>query len=136
MPRFFRSDQATIGVSIPGVAFDQEPWDLMQGFDPEVTTLKIHPGGGPAIDLGGIAVPSIGTVARFWTDNLAQLYKELHNAAGQLPATVTYSVGRPAIGVVFTYTGTLGTVTRPNYKSGTAEEALLQITVGPNAQIS
>lgn len=139
--KLYRSDQASIGVTVAGIPIDNESWDVLDAGDAEVDNLKVAPGGmAPYLDLGGIPKPSNLTVARLWSDTLIVVFKQLYNVAGQAPVTVTYTVLEPnrtaSALPPLTYTGTLGTVTRPNYKAGASEEAMLQITVGLNAQIS
>ncbi len=131
MPRYLRSDQTIVHVSIPGVPLDNESWDVMDGGDNDVQALKVYPGGSkPGVSLGGIPKRAPVTVERLWSDTMIGLFKQIDSVAGSASMTVTYA-NRNADGsvgsIIDTYTGTVGTVSRPKYKSGTSEEVFLKV---------
>lgn len=137
---YIRSDQAQINVEVAGVTLDTESWSSLEGGDNTPETAQVFPGGQkPVVALGGFAKPTPLTVMRPWSEALIKPYKELWSRAGQAAATVTYrnqNANREPIGEPVTYTGVLGTVTRPGYKAGTSEEAKLQITVDLNGELA
>jgi hypothetical protein len=131
VPRYLRSDQTIVHVSIPGVPLDNESWDVMDGGDNDVQALKVYPGGSkPGVSLGGIPKRAPVTVERLWSDTMIGLFKQIDSVAGSASMTVTYA-NRNADGsvgsIIDTYTGTVGTVSRPKYKSGTSEEVFLKV---------
>lgn len=139
MPTYIRSDQAQILVEVSGVTLDKESWSIMEGGDQTAESAQAFPGGQkPLIALGGFPKRSTITVQRPWTDVLYGAYKTLDGKVGQATVTVAYqnqNSNREPIGTPITYTGVLQSVSRPNYKAGTSEEAKLMITVDPNGEI-
>ena len=137
---FIRSDQAVIHVKVAGVTLDTEPWSSLEGGDNTPEMVQAYPGGmKPLVSLGGFPKPTPLTVTRPWEEALIKPYKQLYKNAGQAEAEVSYqalNAEKKPYGEVVTYTGTLGTVTRPNYKAGTSEEAKLTITVDLHGEIS
>lgn len=138
--KYYRSDQAQISVTVEGVAIDNVSWDSMEGGENEVEGLDILPGGmAPQIALGGIPKRKPVTIQRVWSDTLIGVYKALDAVAGNAAVTASYTVlgtnKKPAFSPI-TYTGVLGTVTRPNYKAGTSEEAFLQLMVHLNGEVN
>jgi hypothetical protein len=138
--KYFRSDQAAIHVSIEGVTLDGISWDVMEAGDNTVEGLVVHPGGmAEQVALGGIPKRSPLTVARLWSDTLIAVFKQIDSLAGQAAVTASYVVlnaNKTATSNVETYTGVLGTVTRPNYKAGESTDAMLQIAVDLNGALS
>jgi hypothetical protein len=142
---FYRSDQFAVTLKVEGLAegrsTDNVPWDSLEGFDQTVESQEYLPGGmRPQVSLGGIPKRSPGTLKRIWSTELLPIFKALDNGAGQLPCTVTVTTlganRKPVEGApVITYTGTLGTVTRPNYGSETAEKAFLQVMVSADGEL-
>jgi hypothetical protein len=140
MAKVFRSDQVAIHVNVTGVALDNTSWDSFEGGEVKVDNLKVFPGGmQPQLALGGIPKWEDVIIHRLWSDTLIALYKELANRAGNTPMEASYTV-LETTGVatpnVFSYKGVLLDVTRPNYKSGTSEEAMLTLTMGLNAGVT
>jgi hypothetical protein len=141
----YRSDQFSIGLTIEGLPegrqTDNVAWDSLEGGDNTVEGQTYLPGGmKPLISMGGIPKRSPLTLKRIWSDTLIGIYKAMDWGAGQLACKVTVTTlntKREAVpgAAVFTYTGTLGTVTRPNYSSETPEKAWLQIQVDPDGEI-
>lgn len=128
----YRSDQGSIGLTVTGVTIDNISWDSMEGGDNVVEGQTYLPGGQrPQRSLGGTPKRSPLTLKRIWSDTLINVYKTLDELAGSAIVTATYTVTRAGIPVAapITYTGTLGTVTRPNYGSETPEKAFLQVMV-------
>jgi|SRR5580704_2718322 hypothetical protein len=142
---YYRSDQFSIGVKVEGLAegkqTDNIPWDSLEGFDQTVEGQTYLPGGmRPQTALGGIPKRSPGTLKRIWSTELLGIFKALDQGAGQLPCTVTVTTlgaNRKAVenAPVITYTGVLGTVTRPNYGSETPEKAYLQIMIDADGEL-
>lgn len=142
----YRSDQFSIGVkveSLPnGAQTDNIPWDSCEGFDNAVEGQTYLPGGmRPQVAQGGIPKRSPGTIKRAWSDPLLGIFKALDSGAGQCPVTVTVATlnnkKEPVPGVApITYTGVLGTVSRPNYMNTSAETAYLQIMVDADGEIN
>lgn len=134
-----RSDQALISVEVTGVGLDKEPWAELTGGDNTPESTESYPGGmKPLVALGGFPKPTALTVTRPWQESLVKPYKELWARSGQAEAKVTYrnlNANREPIGEPITYTGVLGTVTRPGYKAGTSEEAKLQLTIDLNGEL-
>lgn len=138
--KIFRSDQVAIHVTVEGVALDNESWDVFEGGEVKVDNLAVFPGGMlPQRALGGIPKWEPVTIDRLWSDTLIGLYKELANKAGNTGMEASYTVLEPngvATPQVFSYKGVLLDVTRPNYKAGTSEEAMLKLTMGLNAGVT
>jgi hypothetical protein len=135
----YRSDQGSIGLTVAGVTLDNVSWDSFEGGDNTVEGQTYLPGGQrPQRSLGGTPKRSPITMKRIWSDTLINVYKQLDALAGSAVVTATYTVTRAGIPVAapITYTGTLGTVTRPNYGSETPEKAFLQIIIDPDGEIS
>ena len=137
---YIRSDQALINVEVAGVGLDKEPWSSLEGGDNTPESAQAYPGGmRPLVALGGFPKPTALTVTRPWTESLIKPYKELWPLAGRAKAKVSYralNANREPVGETVSYTGVLGTVTRPGYKAGTSEEAKLQITVDLDGEIA
>jgi hypothetical protein len=137
----YRSDQALITVTItPSIGLDLGSWDVFEGGDNTVDDLTVLPGGmAPQVALGGIPKRSPVTVKRLWSSALIPIFKALDAQAGQAAVTVGYTVlstsKEPAYPAV-SYTGILGTVTRPNYDAMKSEAAYLQISVALNGELS
>lgn len=140
LPVFYRSDQASIAVTVAGLTIDNVSWDVLEGGDNTVEGLSILLGGmAPQRALGGIPKRSPVTVKRTWSDTLINVYKELDALSGQAAVTVSYTVlsaNKTAAFAPITYTGILGTTTRPNYAAATSEQAFLQIMVDTDGEIS
>jgi len=140
VPVYFRSDQAQILVEIKGVTLDKESWSVMEGGDNTAEEAQTFPGGmKPLVALGGFPKRSKITVSRPWQDTLVTAYKQIDPLVGKAVVTVSYQVlnsNKEPFGEPINYEGILDSVTRPNYKAGTSEEAMLVITVSPNGEIS
>ena len=143
MPQY-RSDQFSIGLTVEGLPenklTDTVPWDSAEGGDQTVEGQTYLPGGmKPLVSLGGIPKRSPLTLKRIWSTELLEIFKALDKGAGQCPCKVsitTMNAKREAIaGTEITYSGTLGTVTRPNYGSENAEKAFLQVMVDCDGEI-
>ena len=145
MPNY-RSNQFAIGLTVEGLPegkqTDKVRWDSLEGGDNTVEGTNYLPGGmAPLVALGGIPKRSALTLKRAWSTSLIEVFKALDQAAGQCPATITVATLKANGEVVenapvITYTGVLGTVTRPNYAAETGETAYLQVVVDPNGPIS
>lgn len=135
-----RSDQALIFVEFVGVTSTKTPWAMLDGGDMVAESTQAFPGGSkPLVALGGFAKPSPLTVERPWEESLIVLYKTLFSKVGALEASISYQASRNAgegYGPVTTYTGVLSSVTRPNYKAGTSEEAKLKCIFDINGEIA
>jgi hypothetical protein len=142
---YFRSDQFSIGLTAEGLEegkqTDNIPWDSCEGGDQTVEGQTYLPGGmKPQVSLGGIPKRSPLTLKRIWSTELLPIFKALDSGAGQCPCTVTITTlgaNRKAVegAPVITYTGTLGTVTRPNYGSETPDKAFLQVMIDANGSL-
>lgn len=133
--RYYRSDEASIHVVFAALTIDDESWGVLDGFDLVAANKTIFPGGSqPQVSLGGVPKRSDGTVERDWSDTLFPVFTKLEAAINTL-VTVSYVIdeapGKPQ-GTVFTYTGPLLSVSRPGYKAGESNDAMLKITVGAN----
>lgn len=140
MAVYFRSDQASIGVTVEGVSLGNESWDVLEGADNAVDVITLLPGGmAPQVAKGGIPKRSNGTVKRLWSESLILQYKALDAVAGNANITVTYTVlntnKTPAFAPI-TYTGVIGTVSRPNYDATKSEAAYLTVEFGLNGEVS
>ena len=120
-----------------------ESWDVLEGGENTVEGLTVLPGGMvPQVALGGIQKRSPLTVKRLWAESLIIKYKELDELAGQAECKVTYEVKNKRnseatfTGSKITYSGVLGTVTRPNYDAMKSEAAYLQIMVDLSGTLS
>jgi len=137
---FYRSDQTAIGVTVQGVTIDNVSWDVLEGGENTVDDIMLLPGGmAPQIAKGGIPKRSPVTVKRLWSEALILKYKELDAVAGNAEVTVTYTVLTPQKTPAFSpisYTGVLGTVSRPNYDATKSEPAYLTIMVGLNGEVN
>lgn len=135
----YRSDQALIHVSVAGVGLDAEPWDLFEGGEKKTAGLKVWPGGmKDQEELGGTPEREPIKVARKWDDILINAFKALDDAASNTPAEVsvtTLNAQKLPTGPTTTYSGVLLDVKRPTYKSGPAEESVLELTIGPHGGI-
>lgn len=135
MATYFRSDQASIGVTVSGIILDNLSWDVLEGGEQSVDGVTVLPGGmAPQVPLGGIPKRATATVKRLWAESLVVQYKALDEVAGNAAVTVTYQVlgtnKAPARGIApITYTGVLANVMRPNYDAMKSEAAYLEITV-------
>jgi hypothetical protein len=137
--KYYRSDQAAIHVKFAAITIDDESWSVLDGGDNVAPNKVVHPGGmAPTVALGGIPIRSDITVERAWSDLLFGAYKALDAASGIEPIEVGYVIlngpGKPQ-GTVFTYTGVLLSASRPGYKAGESNDAMLKLTVGPNGPI-
>ena len=134
---YYRSDQFTIHLSATGLpeskTLDNVQWDAAEGGEQTVEGQTYLPGGmRPLVSLGGIPKRQPLTLKRVWSDAVLPVFKSLDKGAGQTPCSVTIqtlNVKREPTGETFTYTGTLGSVTRPNYGHETPEKAYLQVMV-------
>ena len=145
MPEY-RSDQFSIGLTVEGLPegklTDNIPWDSCEGGDQTVEGQTYLPGGmKPQRSLGGIPKRSPLTIKRIWSTQTLEFFKALDQAAGQAVCKVTITTlgsNRQAVpgAPVISYTGTLGTVTRPNYGSETAEKAFLQVMVDCDGELA
>lgn len=141
MPRFFRTDQAAIHVTVAGVTIDDNVWDTMEGGDRSSDGVNYLPGGmAPSVELGGLPKRSDLTISRIWSDTMIAAYKALDNGCGKAAVTASYTNldanGTMVPNSTITYTGILKSVTRPNYDSNSSGEAKLTIVVGLNGQLS
>jgi hypothetical protein len=127
----YRTDQASIGVTVAGVALPNESWDVLEGAENTVEGITVLPGGmAPQRALGGIPKRGPATVKKLWSESLIVLFKQLDGLAGQGLITITYTVlnaNRTATAFTETYTGVMGTVSRPNYDAKTSEPAYLTV---------
>ncbi len=130
---YYRSDQASIGVEVSGVTLDHESWDVLEGGEATVEGVQLLPGGmAPMIAKGGIPKRSPLTVKRLWSEALIKIFGQLDGVSGTAAVTVKYTVLNSRVSAtphVITYTGVLGSVSRPNYEASKAEAAFLMITV-------
>ena len=140
MARFYRSDQASINVTVGGIALDTASWDSMEGGEPVAESVDVYPGGmAPQVALGGLPKWSQLTITRLWSDVLIGQFKALSSVAGFAPVTASYVVLEPnktPSGTTITYTGVLTSVMRPGYKASESKDAYLQITCSVNGQVS
>jgi hypothetical protein len=141
MASYFRSNQGFIVVTVAGVTLDSASWDSAEGGEATVASLYVLPGGMvPGVELGDIPKRSPMTVKRLWSDTLFGQFLALDAAAGSAAATVGYQLmaadRKTRVGNPITYSGVLGTVTRPGYDSETNVAAYLQIVVNLNEQIT
>lgn len=140
MAVYFRSDQTTISVTVAGVALDNLSWDVMEGGDNTVEGLTLLPGGmAPQVAKGGIPKRSPLTIKRLWSEALILQYKALDAVAGNAEVKAAYTVlntnKTPAFSPI-SYTGVLGTVSRPNYDAMKSEAAYLTIMVDMNGELA
>lgn len=139
MATYYRSDQAAIHLTVNGVSLDTTSWDSMEGGDNVAEETEHFPGGmRPQVPLGGQPKRSPLTVERKWSDVLIGIYKQLDESVNA-EATASYvqlDLTGAATGEVITYTGLLSSTTRPNYKAGTSEDAMLKVTLSLNGEIS
>ena len=141
---YIRSDQAQINVELTGanatVIDPSIAWSGLEGGDNTPETAQAFPGGmKPLVALGGFPKPTPLTVTRPWDEALIVPYKKMWALAGQAEVKVTYralNANKEPFGEPVSYTGILGTVTRPGYKAGTSEEAKLQLTVDLHGEIA
>ena len=138
----YRSNQFQITLTVEGVKTDEVKWDSAEGGDATVESTGYLPGGMlPFIQLGGVPKRSALTLKRAWSTPLIEIFKALDAEAGRAVATVaiatlnTKGVAESSVPVI-TYTGVLGTVTRPNYGAEDAAVAYLQVVVDPNGPIT
>ena len=136
----YRSDQASIGVTVAGVTLDNLSWDVLEGGENTVEGITVLPGGmAPQKALGGIPKRSPLTIKRLWSEALILQYKALDAVAGQAIVNVSYTVLKtnktPAYSPI-SYTGVLGTVSRPNYDAMKSEAAYLQIMVDLEGELA
>jgi hypothetical protein len=128
----YRTDQASIGVTVPGLNMPNESWDILEGAERTVEGLMVNPGGGlPQRALGGIAKRGPATIKKLWTPTIFLVFKELEEAAGFTPLTITYSVKlNMNAAAVFseTYSGIIGNVERPNYDADKSELAYMTLS--------
>lgn len=142
----YRSDQFSIGLTVLGLpegkVTDNVPWDSCEGGDQTVEGQTYLPGGmKPLISLGGIPKRSPLTLKRIWSTSMLEIFKALDQGAGQCECKVTITtLGTNRLKVpnapVISYTGTLGTVTRPNYGSEQPEKAFLQVVVDTDGELA
>lgn len=141
MPLYFRSDTARIQVTVAGITMPADSWSKMDGGDNVAETSQLLPGGmAPAVALGGLAKRSDLTAERPWSDALVAIYKQLDQAAGSAEVSATYTVlggdKKPIAGSSVTYTGILKSVARPGYDASQSQDAMLQIAVELNEDIT
>jgi hypothetical protein len=127
--QILRTDQAAIGVVVPGINLPNESWDVLEGAERTVEGITVNPGGGlPQRALGGIAKRGPATLKKLWTPLIFPVFKELEEAAGFTPVTITYTVkvslNAPAL-FSETYTGVIGNVERPPYDAVKSEVAYM-----------
>jgi hypothetical protein len=136
----FRSDMASIQLSVSGVTVDNVAWDTFEGGDIEPEMQNFNPGGmAPAVSMGGLRKRSMITLTRNWDSTLRGAYLGLDGAAGIAPATVTISTlqadgtreGNPRV-----YTGVLGKVTPPKFESTSSAPAMLSVEIDCNEDMS
>ena len=138
---YYRSDQTAIAVTVAGINLDKESWDVLEGGENTVEGITLLPGGmAPQVAKGGIPKRSPITVKRLWSESLILVYKELDEVAGNAEVKVTYTVlGTNKVAAAglpqFTYTGVLGTVSRPNYDAMKSEAAYLSIMCDLNGAL-
>jgi hypothetical protein len=128
----YRTDQAALGVTVPGINMPNESWDILEGGERTVEGLVVNPGGGlPQRALGGIAKRGPATIKKLWTPTIFLVFRELEEGAGFTPIVITYSVklnvNAPAV-FADTYTGIIGNVERPPYDADKSEKAYLTVT--------
>lgn len=140
----YRSDQFSVGLTVEGLPEGKQtdliPWDSCEGGDQTVEGQTYLPGGMlPLVSVGGIPKRSPLTLKRIWSTQLLEIFKAMDQGAGQSACKVTVTTlntKREAVtGSTITYTGTLGTVTRPNYGAETAEKAFLQVMVDCDGEL-
>jgi hypothetical protein len=139
-PIVYRTDQASIGVTVAGIALPEGSWDVLEGAENMVEGVSVLPGGmAPQRALGGIPKRGPATVKRLWSEPLVLVFKQLDALAGYGDITITYTVlNRNKTATIFTdtYTGVMGTVSRPNYEAKTSEPAYLTIEAELDGELS
>lgn len=135
-----RSDQALILVKVEGVSIDKLPWSMFEGAEGNVEGDPVLPGGmSPQVAVGGVPKLSDITVERDWSDALAAVYKKLMAARGSAVAEVSWAIlkrNKVPTGDVFSYSGVLIGVNRPNYKAGSSDGAMLKLVIQTNGEIA
>lgn len=135
----YRSDQFLIHPVFAGIVIDNEPWDLFEGGENKSAGLKVWPGGmQDQVELGGTPEREPIKLARKWADPLIVAYKQLEGIVGNGPVSVsvtTLNAQKIPLNDTTTYSGIVLEVHRPNYKSGPSEQAMLEITIGPDGPI-
>lgn len=139
--KYYRSDQAEIHATFEDFTVDDESWDVLDGGDNVAPNHIVHPGGmADMVSTGGVPIRSEITLERNWSDVMINAYKFFDANAGNLvvPA-ISYVVlngpGKPQ-GVVFTWSGILLSASRPGYKAGESNDAMLKLTIGPQGAMS
>jgi hypothetical protein len=139
-PVLYRTDQASIGVTVAGIALPEGSWDVLEGAENTVEGVTALPGGmGPQRAMGGIPKRGPATVKKLWSEPLVLVFKQLDALAGQGGITIIYTVmnaNKTATVFTETYTGVMGTVERPNYDAKTAEPAYLTIHADLDGELS
>jgi len=139
-PVVYRTDQASIGVTVAGITLPEGSWDVLEGAENMVEGVSVLPGGmAPQRALGGIPKRGPATVKRLWSEPLVIIFKQLDALAGYGDIIITYTVlNRNKTATIFTetYTGVMGTVSRPNYEAKTSEPAYLTIEAELDGELS
>jgi hypothetical protein len=122
----YRTDQASIGVTVAGLSLPNESWDSLEGRQRTVEGKTVMPGGQlPQRALGGIAKRGPATLKKLYTPGMLLIVKELEEVAGYGLITITYSVkvnaNAPAV-FTETYTGVVGNVELANYDADKESE--------------
>lgn len=128
-------------MQVAGVTIDNNSWESFEGADITPEMQNYNPGGmAPAIALGGLRKRSTATIKRIWSDAMIGAFQALDAAAGIANVTCSFQTlaadHKTPVGNPITYTGVLGSVTRPTYDSVTSAPAFLTITVDMNEAIS
>ncbi len=135
----YRSDQALIHATFPGVWENTEPWDLFEGGEKKSAGLKIFPGGmAEMVELGGTPEREPIKIARKWSDVLIGVFKKLDAIVGNGEAVVTVQPlnnAKATTGEIITYNCLVLEVKRPMYKAGPSEVSELEISLGPQGAL-
>jgi hypothetical protein len=113
---------------------------VLEGAENVVEGVTVLPGGmAPQRALGGIAKRGPATVKKLWSEPMILIFKQLDELAGSGVITITYTVlntNKTATTYSDTYTGVMGTVSRPNYDAKTSEPAYLTVAADLDGPIA
>ena len=135
-----RQDMATITVDLPDMSPALPPppnggsWSMLEGGDLESEDTKVRPGGMVGqVNLGGPTTRTDATVSRPYSSEIHPFIKRLENQAGNGSMKIHWTAmnaAKQALGNVFTITGILKNVTRPNWDSNATGAAMLAVVMG------
>ncbi len=136
---YYRSDQALIHCTFPGVWENSEPWGLFEGGEKKSAGLKIFPGGmAEQVELGGTPEREPIKLARKWSDVLIGVFKTLDAIVGEGEAVVSVqplNKSKVPVGELLTFNCILLELKRPMYKAGPSEVSELELTLGPQGAL-